>query len=195
MAGKRKRLGDVVEFPTRKGLAYLHLSQKHQEVLTFGWFVRVLPHFFSSRPDDFTSLVAEPELFGQFFPFVKGYPTVANIPVPEFAKPFPILKLSNLQVPATEVYWRLFDGHEFRFTRYLPPSLVNAPLIELTAPDILQERIETDWTPADIVLVENIAPSGRKFVWADLPLESDYNKVWNEYETIFQYLEEKLGTD
>jgi hypothetical protein len=89
----------------------------------------------------------------------------------------------------------LFDGHEFRFTRYLPPSLVNAPLIELTAPDILQERIETDWTPADIVLVENIAPSGRKFVWADLPLESDYNKVWNEYETIFQYLEEKLGTD
>lgn len=191
MAGKRKKLGDVIEFPTNKGLTYLQLSQNHKSEPVFGWFVRVLPEFFSTRPSDLTSLVQRKERFGQFFPFVSDYSTFANVQIPEFARSFPILKLSNSRVPSIDAYWRLFNGHEFRFARYLHQCLVDAPLIELTSDDILRERIESGWTPVDLVLPENIATGDKEFVWEKYPLESEYNTVWREYDSVLEFLDEK----
>ncbi len=111
--------------------------------------------------------------------------------MPDQAKPFPICKLSSSLVPATEIVWRLFDGHEFRFARYLPRCLINAPLIQLTSDDILQERILTGWTPAKDVLEENLAKGDGAFVWDEFPLETEYNKVYREYDSIFDFLDKK----
>ena len=62
---KRVRIGDVVEIPTKRGFAYGQYALHHQQM---GALLRVLPGFFSERPNDFTGLVTQSPRFVTFFP-------------------------------------------------------------------------------------------------------------------------------
>ena len=62
---KKPKLGDILEIPTAKGLAYAQYTHEHAQ---FGSVLRVFDTLFESRPDNFTSLVTGPVRFSTLFP-------------------------------------------------------------------------------------------------------------------------------
>ena len=58
-------IGDIIEIPTSKGLAYAQCSHIHWD---YGHLIRALPGFFQQRPVDFNELAAKEELFVVFYP-------------------------------------------------------------------------------------------------------------------------------
>jgi len=61
---KRVRLGDLLEVVTPRGLAYVQYAGKHPE---YGYAIRVLPGFFQTRPQDWTTLASQQGYF-TFYP-------------------------------------------------------------------------------------------------------------------------------
>lgn len=57
---KRARPGDVIEVRTPRGLAYVHYTARHPE---YGDAIRVLPGFFQTRPESWSTLVAQEGYF------------------------------------------------------------------------------------------------------------------------------------
>ena len=62
MAASRKRAkpGDIIEVRTPRGLAYVHYTARHPE---YGDAIRVLPGFFETRPESWSTLVAQEGYF------------------------------------------------------------------------------------------------------------------------------------
>ena len=59
------RIGDIVEIPTAKGLAY---AQYTHDDPSYGQLIRVFEKTFQGRPPDFGDLVYAPVQFSVFFP-------------------------------------------------------------------------------------------------------------------------------
>lgn len=149
---KRPRPGDVVEIRTERGLAYAQYTHKHP---MYGALLRILPGLFAARPADFADLVSQPERFVVFFPLgaaaARGLVTlVANEPVPERNRPFPLFR-SGIQNPATgrvETWW-LWDGEHAWKVDELTPEQRDLPLREVWNYTLLVERIVEGWSPRD----------------------------------------------
>src|SRR5713101_3185521 len=57
---KRIKIGDVVEVPTSKGLAYAQVTHIHnEEHSSYGPLVRIVPGFFTKRPERFDAVRAQ----------------------------------------------------------------------------------------------------------------------------------------
>jgi hypothetical protein len=85
------KIGDVLEVPTPRGLAYVQYTH-HQEPL--GTLIRVLPGFHQSKPADFVELAKAKELYFVFCPIEtlvnQGLlQVVSNERVPDSAVQFP----------------------------------------------------------------------------------------------------------
>jgi hypothetical protein len=67
---KRTRIGDVVEIPTAKGLAYAQYTHYHKDPSEFGELIRVLQGFYEKRPsrEELEEIVKKPHRFVIFFP-------------------------------------------------------------------------------------------------------------------------------
>src|SRR5260370_591517 len=61
----RAKIGDIIEIPTVKGLAYAQYTHQHP---THGGLIRVFDRLFESRPTDLKQLVNEPVRFSTFLP-------------------------------------------------------------------------------------------------------------------------------
>src|SRR5712692_3783054 len=61
----RIQIGDVIEIPTTKGLAYAQYTHQHR---THGGLIRVIEPLFQSRPREFSELAKGPARFSTFFP-------------------------------------------------------------------------------------------------------------------------------
>ena len=89
------RIGDVYEFQTPRGLAYIqftHLTPEDKFPL-----IRVLPGTFQSRPADISSVVNQQELYFTFYvlPYAlraKQIVLVSNETVPSWAREFPLIR-------------------------------------------------------------------------------------------------------
>ncbi len=151
---KRPRVGDVVEIETPRGLAYAQYTHKHP---TWGPLIRVLSGLHPKRPADFADSVEAEERFSVFFPLgaaaARGIVTiVANEPVPERKRPFPLFRGGN-ESPTTgrvETWW-LWDGErEWRIGK-LRPEHRDLPIWQAWNDTMLIQRIVEDWRPRDEV--------------------------------------------
>jgi hypothetical protein len=148
---KQARIGDVVEIPTQRGLAYGHYALRHQQM---GALLRILPGFFPERPTDFCELVKQPPRFVTFFPVGAAihrgiFEVVANIAVPESAQTLPLFKAcGHIDRQGRVRDWWLWDGErERRIGRRLCREHRPLPFREIINDTLLIERLEEEWTP------------------------------------------------
>lgn len=146
----RIQVGDVLEIPTRQGLAYAQVTHVRKPD---GPLIAVLPGFFSARPKDWTWVAAAAPRFRVFFPAAhavsrKIISRVANCPMsPEVAK-FPVLRCAGfVDRSGVEHDWWLWDGErEWRVTTLSPEQRRLSPR-EVWNDSLLIERIENGWSP------------------------------------------------
>ncbi len=124
MTGKklfRKKIGDVFEVKTSKGLAYFQYTHEHKNPPSWGSLVRVLQGFYNSRPssNELEKLVELPHRFQTFCFLQHGIKEgevmlIGNFPIPSFVKKFPIFKNTNTdpKKPSIEKVWWLWDGEK-----------------------------------------------------------------------------------
>ena len=111
-----KKIGDVIEVPTSKGLAYVQYTHENK---TWGSLIRVLQGFYKTRPSNETleKVVQKPHRFQTFCPVHYGvnigvWERFGNFPVPDFAQKFPTFKNSSAPPKSDlkEVNWSLWNG-------------------------------------------------------------------------------------
>lgn len=118
-----KKIGDIIEIPTKKGLAYVQYTHEHKGPGTiWGSLIRVLEGFYETRLSNkiLGELVNKPHRFQKFCPVhysvnLGDWERVGNFPVPEFAQKFPIFKNMKFlfkRPPADEAEWSLWDGEK-----------------------------------------------------------------------------------
>lgn len=180
---RRQRIGDVVEFPTSKGLAYLQVTHKHRAPPCYSWYARLLPGFFETQPD-ISELVKQREVFGVFCPFLYDYPCVGKFLIPDFAKQFPVFKQGPLMTrpepPPPNMCWKIWvadeDSSGVRYlVRNVPVWAINMPELEIVDDVVLRQQIESGWTPAADITEAHI---NREIRFEDLtkqPTEEDFN--------------------
>jgi hypothetical protein len=142
---KRLKLGDVVEIPTNRGLAFAQYTHRHPQ---FGWLIRVLPGFYPARPGSLRQVVDQPARFSIFFPLAAAVnqrllAVVANELVHEKDRPFPIFREV---MPGTKVWW-LWDGERSWRVGDLTPEQRKMPLRSIVNHKALLDMIESGWTP------------------------------------------------
>ncbi len=118
---KRKRIGDVFEVKTSKGLVYLQYTHEYTKPPNWGSLIRILQGFYKTRPnhDQFFDLINQQHRFQTFCLLQSAIRNgevclVGNFPIPEFAQKFPIFKGSN-NMPKTdpkEKVWWLWNGEK-----------------------------------------------------------------------------------
>ena len=116
-----KKIGDVIEIPTSKGLAYVQYTHYHKNPPVYGSLIRVLQGFYKTRPSEkeFGVVVKKPHRFQTFCPVHYGvnlgdWERVGNFPLPEFVQNFPVFKNTNSPPNSDpkEAVWSLWDGEK-----------------------------------------------------------------------------------
>lgn len=146
----RLRVGDVLEIPTPRGLAYAQYTHRNSQ---YGALIRVLPGFHRDRPPDFSSLAAQESAFVVFYPVgaalaQKVATLVANAPVPAQARDFPLFRAGIKDPIAKRVEtWWLWDGHKSWPVGSLTKDQRKLPIRMLVNHTGLVHLIATEWTP------------------------------------------------
>jgi hypothetical protein len=133
---KKPKFGDIIEMPTIKGFAYALYT--HDDLRKYyGEMIRVLPGFFSTRPESFDSLVQEGEQFTVFTGIpeackFKMAEIVANVAIPEWAKARPKIRW-EFEIPNDDGsidFWYILDEHGLECTKVkeLTPELLKLPV-------------------------------------------------------------------
>jgi len=147
---KRCKIGDVIEIPTKKGLAYAQVSHFHKD---YSALLRVLPGFFHARPQDLERCVGVNEKFVQFFPLQAAlnqgiFEVVGNFKVPTHASEFPVFRTG---VPDRETKkvdnWWFWDGEREWMVGEITAEQRKLPLRGICNDTYLIELIENEWTP------------------------------------------------
>ena len=146
----RPRIGDVVEIPTPRGLAYAQFTHKHTSPPRYGDLVRVLPGVFAVRPDDFSALVNSDPQFVAFIPLGpacarKLFHIVANESVPPVAQVFPLFRSSARGPGGVRGPWWLWDGTTEWRVGELKPGMEKLPIRGTWNYTLLLERITQGW--------------------------------------------------
>src|SRR5580692_11260735 len=97
----KAKIGDILEIPTKKGLAYVQFSHYHEPPPHFGAIIRVLPGFFQERPRQFQAIADQKELYCTLFPVQAAvnreiFPIVGHAELPLTAKGFPLFRSGNM---------------------------------------------------------------------------------------------------
>jgi hypothetical protein len=153
--GKRIKIGDIVEVPTSKGLAYAQVTHIHgEEHSSYGPLVRIVPGFFTKRPERFDELVRQKPVAMMFCTLRAAIKSgvceiVANVPVPEESKKFPLFRGSNND-PGGDApkKWWFWDGDRTWPVGKISAEQRRMPLREIVDGVLLRERIESGWSPA-----------------------------------------------
>lgn len=117
----RKKIGEVYEIQTVKGLAYFQYTHEHKKPPRWGSLIRILAGFYEKRPshDEICELVKKPHRFRTFL-FLdaaikeKEVSLVGHFSLPSFAQKFPIFKNTNTPPKGNqeEAIWSLWDGEK-----------------------------------------------------------------------------------
>lgn len=146
---KRLSIGDIIEIPTTKGLAYAQYSHKHKQ---YGTMIRILDGLFESRPEDFAQLVKRKPKFVTFFPLGAAvnreiFYIVGHAEVPDEAKPFPIFRSGPPDRDGKVHNWWLWDGEKEWMVGHLSDEQRRLPIRSIVNDTALIYYIESGWTP------------------------------------------------
>src|ERR1700746_286370 len=143
----RPRIGDVIEIPTPKGLAYAQFTHKHDVPPHYGALLRVLPGLLPMRPSDFSELVGRPPIFVTFFPLGAAcnrdiVHVVASEAIPPHSSSFPIFRNSHRDKAGKRAGpWFLWDGkREWRAKSLSEQQLRDYPPLGVWNDTLLIER-------------------------------------------------------
>jgi hypothetical protein len=151
--GKKIKIGDVIEIPTKFGNAYAQFAHYHKEPPRFGALLRVIPGYFDERPKSLGEIVAQKESFWAFFPLQAAvnrniFSIVANEPVPPHAQRFPFFRAGNRNPRTGRVdKWWLWDGVKAWKLDKLNDEQLDLPIKAIWNDTLLISRIEQGWTP------------------------------------------------
>lgn len=150
---RRPKLGDILEFRTSAGLAYLQYVLQHPE---FGALIRVMPRTFDVRPASFESLLQERERFVIFFPLQEAVrrrivAIVGEADVPEHLRTAPLFRAAGHrdQETGTVTDWWLWDGVREWHVGALSAEQRRLPLRAIWNDTLLAERIVSGWMPEE----------------------------------------------
>jgi len=144
------KIGDIVEIPTEKGISYAQYTHTHK---MYGALLRVLPGFFTERPDSWSKLVSSVEKFVIFFPLKaavnqKIFSIVANHSVPDASKAFPTFRAGVVNPETNKVgVWWLWDGEKEWRIDNLSKAQRKLPIRGVWNDTLLIERIVSGWLP------------------------------------------------
>lgn len=142
----RPRIGDVIEIPTPRGLAYANFTHKHEK---YGALIRVLPGLHETRPSDFAALVAQLPQFMAFFPTGSAcsrcvVQVVAHEDIPQHSRNFPTFR-SSIRTSMRRGPWWLWDGSSEWQVGHLEPGMEQWPIQGVWNDTLLVERIVSGW--------------------------------------------------
>jgi hypothetical protein len=149
MSAKKLAVGDLIEIPTRMGLAYALYT--HHDMM-YGSLLRVWNDKHKSRPTDFKKILDQPVSFSCFFPLAatirrKTVSVVDNFVVPELLQKFPVFR-SGLPDPVAKkvLNWWLWDGENSWSVGAISEEERKLPIRGTCNDTMLIQRIETNWT-------------------------------------------------
>lgn len=147
---KKAKIGDIIEIPTAKGLAYAQYTHQHPQ---FGGLIRVFDSLFHSPPTDLAKLVEGPVRFSTFFPVRAAinrgiFKVIGHHDVASWNKPFPIFRGGNADPKTKRVaVWWLWDGEKEWKIGKLTAEQRKLPIHEVLNDTMLIKFIEDGWTP------------------------------------------------
>jgi hypothetical protein len=148
---KRPKIGDIIEIPTVRGLAYAQFMHKHP---IYGALLRVIEGFHSLRPA-VQSVAQLPTQFVAFFPLGAAvsrriFEIVGNEPVPLESREFPIFRSGTPDPNTKRVQtWWLWDGTNDWRVSELSPEQRKYPILGTWNDTLLIERIVQQWRHED----------------------------------------------
>lgn len=152
---KRAKIGDVLEIPTGRGLAYCQYTHRDKE---YGDLIQVKEGFYSSRPGSFENVIHSESTIITFFPVGyavkdKVFEIVARMDVPERFQKFPTFRVRGINIKNGKAKeWWFWDGVKTwpkKPVYELTEEQINLPIKEIWNDTLLIEYIESDYTPAD----------------------------------------------
>lgn len=150
----RKKIGDVIEIETKRGLAYALYSHEHK---MYGSLLRVFERKFPARPERFDALVQEPLQFETFFPLGaalhrKIVAVAGHVVVPVHLHRFPLFR-DGVANPKTKqvANWWLWDGEREWMIGSLKEEQKSYPIRCIVNDTLLIEWIESGWRCTDEV--------------------------------------------
>lgn len=144
------RVGDVLEFETKRGFAYAQVSHFHR---SNGELTHIMVGDFDRRPMEICTVVREPVRFSCWLPAKllvarNTLSVVARCDVPDSRKALPIFR-SGVPDPRTgkvDVWW-LWDGETEWRVGTLTPEQRKYPMTEVIGIPTVIHRIESGWNP------------------------------------------------
>ena len=163
------RIGDVIEIPTAKGLAYAQFTHK---MPVYGRFIRVVEGIWRARPHALDEIVNAPTRFFIFFPVAaalnhKIVTLAGSLPVPSQFAAFPLVRESGLEPPGGgKVDWWLWDGKEKWRVGSLTPEQRRLSIAQCVNDTMLIHMIDSDWHPETDIQTnrsyDSVAPAANK---------------------------------
>jgi hypothetical protein len=147
------RIGDVLEVPTPRGLAYVQYTH-YQKPL--GTLIRVLPGFYQSRPADFVELAKAKELYFVFCPIealVKQelLQVASNECVPDSVVRFPSMRRRGFVRPLAKgggvSSWTIVEGENEHRVEKLTAAQARLSIASSWNLGMLVERLTEGWLP------------------------------------------------
>jgi hypothetical protein len=149
---KQVRIGDILEIPTSKGLAYAHYTHQHP---THGGLIRLFEAVLENRPSDFSELANGPVRFSTFLPVAAAvkrrvFKVVGHEVVAPHNQPFPIFRngIADPKTKKVSVWW-FWDGEREWKVGQITPEERKMPIVGVWNATLLVERIEAGWTPSN----------------------------------------------
>jgi hypothetical protein len=149
---KRVQIGDIIEIPTAKGLAYAQYTHQHR---TYGGLIRVFDPLFANQPNSFSDLINAPVRFSTFFPVVAAikngvFRVVGHESVAPHNQSFPIFRngVADPKTKKVSVWW-FWDGEREWKVGAITPEQREMPIVGVWNDTLLIERIESGWTPTN----------------------------------------------
>jgi hypothetical protein len=144
------RIGDVIEIPTARGLAYAQLTHKAP---IYGHLIRVVEGIWQTRPQHLDEVVNAATRFFIFFPVAaainqKIVSLAGNLNVPPQYADFPLMRKAGLEPPGGgNVDWWLWDGKEDWRIGALTPEQCRLSIAQVVNDTALIQMIDSDWHP------------------------------------------------
>jgi hypothetical protein len=144
------KIGDVIEIPTKKGIALAQYTHKHK---TYGALLRVFKTLYPSLEQvDLADVVKDEVLFSAFFPLQAAinmniFQVISNQQIAEELKTFPVFRSGLPNKAGTVNNWWLWDGETETPIGALSDEQKKLPIRGIWNDTMLIERIESRWTP------------------------------------------------
>jgi hypothetical protein len=147
---KKPKIGDIIEIPTKIGLAYAQYTHDHPRR---GALLRVFDQIFESRPADWERVSQGVVRYPVFFPLTAAvrrgiFEIVGHSEVTGANKIFPLFRDGVPEPGTTKVSrWWLWDGEKDWWVGELTPEQGKLPIDGIWTDLLLVERIEGGWVP------------------------------------------------